>query len=309
MAKIVFVHGMRMQHHGAHALRAKWFQALIGGLKETAWGKANPGRLPRPADVDLVYWGKLFRPAREPEPTDITKGLDIDDLRAGYYALLRGLVRLADKTSFWDQDGRPCGPIARLVNRLVYQTAVYMNNGPVQNPDPGEKEGAFFQVQARFESALKRDTRIVIAHSLGSVIAYEGLCRNPRRVDTFITIGSPIATPRLIMEPLRERLHRLLNHSPTLRPPWPGVRQWLNFYAPADVWSVPIKRLAPLFGDGGANTATTVRDIEVVHGNPHAAVETHKLTTYLKHPEIRTEIAQALSACLASDGDGVSATN
>jgi hypothetical protein len=302
MAKILFVHGMRMQHYGGDVLRAKWRQALIRGLRETAWGRANPEQLPKKNDIELVYWGDLFRPADGPDSdTDITKGLGIDDLRSAYYALLRGLVRAADRLSFWDQDGRPVGPVALLVNRLVYQSAVYMNNGPVQNPDPAEKKGAFFQIQARFESALGDDTRIVIAHSLGTVIAYEGLCLNPHNVDTFITVGAPIATPHLILEPLRERLSRLLHHSPDLSPPWPGVRQWLNFYAPADVWSVPVKRIASVFG-GDLAARASIRDIAVMHGNPHDFVETHKLTTYLKHAELRNEIAHALESCLSTEG-------
>jgi hypothetical protein len=44
--------------------------------------------------------------------------------------------------------------------------------------------------------------------------------------------------------------------------------------------------------------------VEVVHGNPHDFVATHKLTTYLKHAEICDEIAQALAVGEASPGDG-----
>ena len=103
-----------------------------------------------------------------------------------------------------------------------------------------------------------------------------------------MTVGSPIATPRLILQPLRERQRRELNH-PLAEPPlWPGVGRWTNFFAPADVWSVPIKRLAPIFD-------RRIRDVEVVHGNPHRFVETHKLTTYLKHGRLCDDIAQALA--------------
>src|SRR5207244_8684079 len=141
--------------------------------------------------------------------------------------------------------GRPRGPMARLVDPLVHQTAVYMANGPVQNIDPDHQPGAYFQIQARFDAALKEDTRIVIAHSLGTVIAYEGLCRRPHRVSSFVTVGSPIATPRLILQPLRERQRRELNH-PLAEPPlWPGACRWTNFAAPAHVLSVPITRLSP----------------------------------------------------------------
>jgi hypothetical protein len=297
MAKIIFVHGMRMQHHGREALHETWYRSLLGCLRRTEWGRANPDQLPNRADVRLAYWADLFRrrevPGMAPRLAAVPKGAALDALRASYYALLRGMVRLADKATRHDKQGRPRGPVALLVDQIVYQTAVYMQNGPVFHPDPSAEDGAFFQMQARFESVLDRDTRVVIAHSLGSVVAYEGLCRNPHNVDTLITIGSPIATPHLILEPMKERLGRLLNHPTELPPPWPGVRQWLNFYAPADVWCVPVKSLAPIFGE-------PVRDIEVVHGNPHDFERTHKLTTYLKHEEIGHEIARVLETSTAS---------
>jgi len=286
MAKIVLVHGMRMEMHDRAILQARWRAAVIRGLRATAWGASNPGLIPGKEDIALVYWGDLFRP---PVECGVTKGVDLDDLRRFYYGLLRRMVRAADVLSLWDEQGRPRSAMARMVNPIVYQTAVYMANGPVNNPDPAHDPGAYFQVQARLDAALGFDTQVVVGHSLGSVIAYEGLCRSPHRVSSFITVGSPIATPRLIMEPLRERQYRELNYPTSRRRPWPGVDRWVNFFAPADVWSVPIKRLAPIFDP-------RIRDVEVVHGNPHRAVETHKLTTYLKHGEVCDEIARGLAS-------------
>jgi hypothetical protein len=52
---------------------------------------------------------------------------------------------------------------------------------------------------------------------------------------------------------------------------------------------VPVKRLAPIFDPH-------IRDVEVVHGNPHDFVKTHKLATYLKHNEICDEIARVLES-------------
>jgi hypothetical protein len=289
MAEIVLVHGMRMQRYAKAALHAKWHQALTAGLKRTAWGRAHPHHLPRKSDVALVYWADLFAPAPRALEPAIAKGTVTDGLLGWYYALLRGSVRAADRLSLWDRDGRPRGPMARAVNGIVQQSAVYMNNGPVVHADPALGPGAFFQIQGRFKAALQPDTRIVIGHSLGSVVAFEGLCLWPHAVDTFITVGSPIATPRLILQPMKQRLARLLGVAPDRAPTWPAVDRWLNFFAPADVWSVPVKRLAPIFD-------ARVVDCEVKHGNPHRPVETHKLTSYLRHPEILDAIADTLAA-------------
>jgi pimeloyl-ACP methyl ester carboxylesterase len=297
MAKVLFVHGMRMQNHSGAALTQRWYNALAGGLRETRWGRTHPERLPSRSEVGLVFWGDLFRPraGNEAPAEGPAKGPEGALLLSGYYAVLRGLVRSADELSLWDAAGGPRGPMAALVNRLVYQSAVYMNNGPLPNPDPGLDHGAFVQIQARFERALAPETRVVIAHSLGTVIAYEGLCLNPHSVETLITVGSPLATLHLILEPLRQRMYRFLRHSPDLPLPWPNVRRWLNIYAKADVWCVPVERLAPLFRpDDRVLDDGAIQDIEVSHGNPHDFERTHRLTTYLEHPELLDQIACAL---------------
>ncbi|HVU49248.1 MAG TPA: hypothetical protein VHL80_01100 [Polyangia bacterium] len=291
MPDVLIVHGMRMPDRDQKALHATWYRALRAGLRQTDWGRAYPDRIPKAANVAVAYWADLFR---GPEPEGVPKrGLTRDELLAPYYALLRGTIRVADALSMWDEQGRPRGPVAHLVNRMVHESARYMNNGSVTSPDPAVPEGAYFQVQARFRAALTPRTRLVLGHSLGSVIAYEGLCVNPHQVDTFVTVGSPIATPQLIVEPLLERLGRLLNRPDLTRPPWPGVLRWTNFYAPADVWSVPVKRLRPAFHPD-------IVDVEVHHGTPHRFLETHKLVSYLKHPELCEEIARGLDASWGS---------
>lgn len=292
MAKILFLHGMRMNQWPADKLCTRWYDALLRGLEKTSQGRAHPGLLPRRADVELVYWGDLFRrpgDRRLLESRPVKHG-NVERLLHMYYDLLRGLVRAADTLSRWDPQGRPRGPMARAVNHIVHQSAIYMHNGPVPTGEAGNDAGAFFRIQAKLRDALKPDTRIVVSHSLGTVIAYEGLCLHKgHQVDTLITVGSPIGTPHLILEPLMERLRRLLNLPADAAPPWPDVRRWVNFYAPADVWSVPVKKLAPIFGP-------QIVDVEVKHGNPHRAVQTHRLTTYLEHAELLDELWRALEA-------------
>jgi pimeloyl-ACP methyl ester carboxylesterase len=288
MAAIVFVHGMRMQHHSKPVLHAKWYRALLAGLKAMTAGRADEMPLPRMQDIELVYWADLFGRGR-PVETVVTKGGLGDELRSWYYGFLRAAVRAADRRSIWGEDGRPHSVVARLVEALVTQSAIYMKNAAVAKPDPGIDPGAFFQVQQRFRHVLRPDTRVVIGHSLGSVIAYEGLCLWKHHVDTFVTVGSPIATPRLILQPMRERLARLLALPTAQALPWPSVKEWRNVFASADVWSVPVTRLAPIFD-------ARIVDVEVMHGMPTRPVETHKLTSYLRHVELLEAIAGGLGA-------------
>jgi hypothetical protein len=277
MNRIVLVHGMRMMSSPAR-LHEVWSGALIAGLLETDWGKANPHLVPKPAEIAVVYYADLLR-GRLPGTAKGSRAIE---------AFLRGLVRGCDFLAFWHPDGKPRGPFARLVNHMVWEAALYMQNGRVRSPDPRHPAGAFFQVQARAAAALTEDTRLVIGHSLGATIAFEALCGRVHRVDTLITVGAPIATRRLILEPLKERLHRLLDHPPSAPPPWPGVRHWTNVYSRADVFPVPVTKLAPIF-------SRRIRDIEVSHGSPRKSHQTHKLTAYLKQRVLCDEIAAALA--------------
>ena len=65
-------------------------------------------------------------------------------------------------------------------------------------------QAVFKDVQARVEEAVKPDTKILIGHSLGSVVAYEALCAHPEwPIETLITLGSPLGIPNLFFERLR----------------------------------------------------------------------------------------------------------
>ncbi|MER5379984.1 hypothetical protein ABT040_06830 [Streptomyces sp. NPDC002688] len=46
--------------------------------------------------------------------------------------------------------------------------------------------------RAAVAAQIAADTRVLVAHSLGSVVAYEALCENPEwPVTTLVTVGSP----------------------------------------------------------------------------------------------------------------------
>jgi hypothetical protein len=83
----------------------------------------------------------------------------------------------------------------------------------------------------------ERGARVVVAHSLGSVVAYEALHAHPDlQVDLLVTLGSPLALPRAVFHRLQPR--------PTVgtgaRPA--NVRRWVNVSDYGD----PIAILRPL---------------------------------------------------------------
>ncbi|MFE7870551.1 hypothetical protein ACFUYE_09425 [Micromonospora humida] len=75
----------------------------------------------------------------------------------------------------------------------------------------------------------------LVAHSLGSVVAYEALHERPDlMVDTFVTCGSPLGLPGTVFEALDPPPHDGRGARP------PGIRQWINVADVGDLVAVPV---------------------------------------------------------------------
>jgi pimeloyl-ACP methyl ester carboxylesterase len=72
--------------------------------------------------------------------------------------------------------------------------------------------------QRRLAAAISARTSIVVAHSLGAVVAYETLHATGAEVELLVTLGSPLGIPRLVRDAVTPQ--------PVEVPP--GVRKWLN---------------------------------------------------------------------------------
>jgi hypothetical protein len=65
--------------------------------------------------------------------------------------------------------------------------------------DPAIKQN----VLARVREQISEDTRVVIGHSLGSVVVYEYLCHDrPPSVELLVTLGSPLGIPNVVFDKL-----------------------------------------------------------------------------------------------------------
>jgi hypothetical protein len=96
--------------------------------------------------------------------------------------------------------------------------------------DRERRDAATFEIASAIE---RYSPSVIIAHSLGSVVAYESLWkhRNHLPIDLLLTLGSPLAMPDIVY-------HRLESHEgPRGRPP--GVMQWINIADPGDFIAVP----------------------------------------------------------------------
>lgn len=289
MARVVGVHGIGKQLLGEKTLLKEWWPAMADGLRRA--GAA--GRLSEP-DVAMAFYGDVFRPAGallaigDPRygAADVEEGFEEDLLFDWWRAAaetdpavvppdaetlvatprsVQAALRALSGSRFF------AGIALRGMVFDLKQVHRYL-------VDPEARALA----RARVVEAIGEDTRVVVAHSLGSVVAYEALCARPgHRVRALVTLGSPLGVPNLI-------LHRLepapLSLGGEARGVWPGRESlvWTNIADAGDVVAL-VKDLRPVFGDA-VRSAT-------VHNGSHA----HDATAYLTDPVCGRAIEAGLS--------------
>ena len=136
---------------------------------------------------------------------------------------------------------------------------------------------------------------LLIGHSLGSVIAYDALwelaheARDTRRVDMFMTLGSPLAS-RLIRRNLRGVKREGIDRYPT------NIRRWENFAARAEMTALH-PRLKRYFGEmldlGLVETFVDHTDV-YNHFRGDIGLNVHKSYGYLVAPQVAGTIADWL---------------
>ncbi|MCL7493119.1 serine peptidase [Streptomyces sp. MCA2] len=236
---IVAVHGVG--HYDPRATAAqvraahipRWTDHLTGGLGVAA------ARL----DVDFAYYAPMLNSGRtvqgHHEANELSDPVSRELMAAWLEQLgaprpvTQGALTLplrhaaswvAEKFSL---DGR----LTQLFIRLFFQeVAAYLRT----DESPA-------RLAAREEVAMRiaqHRPRVVIAHSLGTVIAYEALHAYPElQVDLFLSLGSPLALPRAVFDRL---LPRPLGDPPARLGARPGgVARWVNIADPGDPVAIP----------------------------------------------------------------------
>jgi pimeloyl-ACP methyl ester carboxylesterase len=282
MARVVCIHGIGQQHAGEHQVHASWYPAIEDGLIRAG----SPGTVGAD-DVRCVFYGDLFRPpgrtlaVQDPPLTasDVEDGFETDLLLA-----LWGEAARTDETVL-PPDARTLartpGTVQRALNALsrsrffagvalrglvldLKQVRAYLCDTALADT-----------VRKRVADAVTDRTRIVVGHSLGSVVAYEALCAHPGwPVRALLTLGSPLGLRNLVFDRLRVGV----GATPGV---WPGgVDRWTNIADEGDVVAL-VKDLRPLFGE-------RVR-CHVVHNGARA----HDAARYLSTPEAGRAVTDA----------------
>lgn len=142
-----------------------------------------------------------------------------------------------------------------------------------------DHENSKAEVWQRVGAVIDDRTRIMIAHSLGTVVAYEVIHHFGLELDLLLTLGSPLGLDGIIY--------------PKLVPEatFPStVERWVNV-ADHDDFVAADPTLAERFPDH-AGQGRTIEDIEVRNSGPF--IKHHDITEYLKHDEIRAIFWEAL---------------
>ncbi|MHA4777894.1 hypothetical protein L1085_025865 [Streptomyces sp. MSC1_001] len=242
-----------------HAAEVSFGAAFYGHLYNGGTGKAGGDALYTAADVaDGFEYELLEAMAREADPAAFdeesagpaSKGLAVRGAQA--------CLDILERTPYLG------GMTASLLIRQIKQVHRYF-----EDPALGQ------EIRGELETAIEEDTRVVLAHSLGSVAAYEVLWNlKDVRIDTLVTMGSPLG-----LKSIRRRLARTADAEPG-RPP--SVRRWVNVAAEQDVVALR-KRIKSLYGGD-------VEDFVVTNPLLHM----HDCTRYLTN--LRT--ARAVEAAL-----------
>ncbi|MBV1894591.1 MAG: GPI inositol-deacylase [Ilumatobacteraceae bacterium] len=251
MARIVGIHGAFHQLWGPHEVAGRWVPAIMDGL----W---HAGVTIEPSDVSMAFYGDLFRadPA-DGRPTD-EELMDIAR-EAGLTEVIESLAGSDGLAAISKAVGE------NTLRQTINQLGRYFADDDLRSA-----------VQARLASVIDDDTRVVIAHSMGTVVAYEALSEySDWPVETLLTIGSPLGGDYVFGH---------LRPTPVAeRGSWPGsLEAWVNVASVGDL-ACAEPRLAKCF-DG------PVEDLEVDNG--HRA---HDAEPYLNAAATGAALAAALS--------------
>jgi hypothetical protein len=206
MARIVCIHGIAQELKGPETLLREWGSALRDGMQIA--GVARPAR-PSDADIEVAFFGDLFRNASKGlfEPRyqlqDIDPGFEEDLLRSWATDAIDPTKAEVTKAG-WAPHSLQWLFMALLELPYFHQVADFLLIGALKQLRSYFSDSEVrMQARSRLASLILPDTELVIAHSLGSVVAYEVLCLSELPAKpALITLGSPLGLRNLVFDRL-----------------------------------------------------------------------------------------------------------
>jgi hypothetical protein len=312
MAEIVLVHGIAQEQASADSLERDWVPALAGGVRNAGfesladqinWKVGNPDRI----SARIAFYGHLFLATGQqgaapcelnPEEEALAEELATEWLRHVVERASRENVRRTGKRELAFVTGQmgaeqgaggvvrsaiaslaripgvvPFGMAfaQRFVNRSLAQVTRYLTDDTIRS-------GALESVSKLVGS----ETKVIIGHSLGSVVAYEAAHRLRQPLSLLVTLGSPLGLQNVIYQRLRPQ-------PPTFPP---NIRRWVNFADPDDFIATEPK-LGGFFRTGMPSDAVFEGDYTVNNG-----AMPHNAEFYLTKKEVGKKVGDVFTAIL-----------
>ncbi|MCP2279722.1 hypothetical protein [Nocardia amikacinitolerans] len=234
MADIVAIHGIQQHRSSRQAMHDAWLAAIVEGLRNVRSVHADS------LTLECAFYGHEYNDGKSgAEPSyaaiDVKPGFEEELVEAIAAALPEAdsegkklyLPNTLQKALVAIQASRLFEGVDSVLISFVKQVHRYLTDAELQA-----------RVLEEFSRAMAGSPRLVIGHSLGSVVAYDWLQRN--EIDSppaLITLGSPLG-----FEAIRRR-----RHQPQDRSRWPGrVPSWTNIAAGHDAVAM-VKKLAALY--------------------------------------------------------------
>jgi hypothetical protein len=157
----------------------------------------------------------------------------------------------------------------RVVTACIEELATYFD------PAHGDRRET---ARARAADVIRQERpAVLLAHSLGSVVAYEALCADRNlAVELFVTLGSPLAMRHVVFDRLIP-----MPVGRGIRPP--GAGQWVNIADRGDPVAVPRRKLPERFDGVDRDHETTI-----------SLVDSHMAKSYLRCAEVAREVSPYL---------------
>lgn len=293
MADIVLVHGIGQEQYGADRLEAEWIPDLASGVRAThrPGAHAVADELTRSIphtgsglDVRMAFYGDLFVDHGVQGISDDLSTLNdhqflLADLlakewlgqaasRPGHADNDRARMLLASLEPTAEDQGvhhRAGGAAVRAaskipwlaylgmafaqscVNRSLRQLTLYLTDQTIRS-----------EAQERIHACVGPETKVIIGHSLGSVVAYEYLHAHPAfDMALLMTLGSPLGMRSVVYEQLAFQTY------PN------NVRRWVNIADRDDIIAATPDLLRG-FGEGAAGRLQSTLTVDN-GAKPHEA--------------------------------------
>ena len=306
MKKIIIgIHGLANKPE-KETLEKWWKESILEGLGNIKADKKD-------FDFKMVYWANLmykyplhqdvefhfdklfndepYKPAKSGALVEYKDGF-LDDIRSGFLDIVGSTLDFArqkldtNSLSEW------------VVGKTLRDLDFYHNETREIYDDKGNKDIPRKILDTCLHRAILEEHEagkeiMIIAHSMGSIIAYNTLRdigrRDPEcRVKEFITIGSPLGLPYVKAQIVKER-----DYDPRVRTPSCVTGQWINYADKND----PVAMDSHLNDDYSENkNGVQVKD-DLIR-NDYTTIKKgqrksnpHKSYGYLRAPEISKKIA------------------